>query len=115
MAHSRSVRASTSSLAAFNPSISTKSSHVSVMERSSCRSILVLRWKVDSVCLEGEAGKLGGLNFSGEDEGVEGPLNDASRLMKSVFVFDSDLGAKLITFFQESIILLPVNAKLGHT
>ena len=37
---------------------------------------------MDSVCLEGEAGELGGLNFAGDDEGVEGPRNDASRLMK---------------------------------
>lgn len=51
------------------------------MERSSCRSVLVLRWKVDSVCLEGEAGDIGGLNLAGDDDGVEGPRNDASRLM----------------------------------
>jgi hypothetical protein len=60
---------------------------------------------VDSVCLEGEAGDFGGLNLAGEDEGVEGPRNDASRLMKkrtSVFVFDSDHGAKLISFFKKA-------------
>ena len=54
------------------------------MERSSCRSVLVLRWKVDSVCLEGEAGEFGGLNLAGEGDGVEGPRNDASRLIVTV-------------------------------
>jgi hypothetical protein len=86
MAHSRSVRVSTSSRAAFNPSMSTKSSHVSAMERSSWRCVLVLRWKVDSVCLEGDAGEFGGLNWAGDDDGVEGPRNDASLLMKRMFV-----------------------------
>ena len=37
---------------------------------------------MDSVCLEGDAGGFGGLNCAGDDEGVEGPRNDASRLMK---------------------------------
>ena len=37
---------------------------------------------MDSVCLEGEAGEFGGLNLAGDDDGVEGPRNDASRLMK---------------------------------
>ena len=65
---------------------------------------------MDSVCLEGEAGDIGGLNWAGDDDGVEGPRNDASRLMKSraycwmfvIALFDSDLGAKpisKITFF----------------
>lgn len=37
---------------------------------------------MDSVCLEGEAGEFGGLNLAGDDDGVEGPRNEASRLMK---------------------------------
>ena len=38
---------------------------------------------MDSVCLEGEAGEIGGLNLAGDDDGVEGPRNDASRLMSA--------------------------------
>ena len=71
---------------------------------------------MDSVCLEGEAGEAGGLNLAGDDDGVEGPRNDASRLMRAASaLFDSDLGAKLIsTFFFHHLQWL-VNAKLGHT
>lgn len=52
-------------------------------------------------------GEFGGLNLAGDDDGVEGPRNDASRLMESEFkldhrmfkfVFDSNLGAKLYFF-----------------
>lgn len=73
---------------------------------------------MDSVCLEGEAGEFGGLNLAGEDEGVEGPRNDASRLMsRRIVVFDSDVGAKLISEISFFFLQLQwlVNAKLGHT
>lgn len=55
---------------------------------------------MESVCLEGDAGEFGGL--AGDDDGVEGPRNDASRLMKRVFVCQNQ-------------IQWLVNAKLEHT
>ena len=82
---------------------------------------------MDSVCLEGEAGEIEGLNWAGDDDGVEGPRNEASRLMKSgrassvlldVCYHHSSQTHLKNNFFQESDFLQLqwlVNAKLGHT
>ena len=99
---------------------------------------------MDSVCLEGEAGEIGGLNLAGVNDGVEGPRNDASRLMKSGRAFtyielNRRLDERIVgclsrlsvwlrpqsqthfknNFFKKASIFLQlqwlVNAKLGHT
>lgn len=57
--YSRSVRVSTRFLIALSPSKSTRSSHVSVIARSSTRWAFILRWNVDSVALDCDAGELG--------------------------------------------------------
>ena len=83
-AYSKSVRVSVSSWAAFNPSMRTRSSHVCAMARSSWSNVRVLRWKVDSVEREGEAGDCGCrrcLGWTGDVVGVEGLWNDLSLLL----------------------------------
>lgn len=60
-------------------------------DRISCSEALVLRWKVDSTCLEGDEGENGGLCCAGEDVGVEGPRNEASLLL----IVDQSEGGRL--------------------
>lgn len=81
--HSSSVLVSTRVCAAFSPSTRTRSSHVCEIDRSSCRSVLAFLWIVVSEVREGDPGVPG--CFTGEDVGVEGPRNEARRLLMPAY------------------------------
>ena len=72
--------------AAFKPCPETRSSHSSVILRSSNSWLLSVRWCGSSVSLWGDAGVLGCRAATGEEEGVDGPLKDARRLLISNYV-----------------------------
>ena len=84
--HSSSVLASTNVCAAFSPSSRTMFSHVCEIERSSCSSVLSFRWNVDSERRDGDKGVMTGVvgRGTGVDVGVDGPLNDARRLLMGI-------------------------------
>ena len=85
-AHSKSVRVSTRVVTVRRPSTQMRSCHEFVIDRKSCNIERNLRWNVDSASLPGEGGAFGCCDgaFTGVEDGVDGLLNDANRLLIEV-------------------------------